>query len=107
MRFITKKEFDQALEVLELGIKNKQIQYGHHDSPVPIEEVVFIANGGESIESNRLSFVSPFISAQQQLMNTRNMLKHAKTQSELTSKAVEEFEKLEKQLAQLVPTLKE
>jgi len=107
MRFITKKEFEQAIEVLELSIKNKQIHYGHHDSSVAIDEIAFIVNGGESVESNRLSFISPFVSAQQQLIGIRNMLKNAKTQSELTQKAVQELEKLEKQLVQLVPTLKE
>jgi len=107
MRFITQKEFDQAIEVIELGIKNKQIRYGHHDNTVEVEEVVFIVNGGESISSNRLSFTSPFVAAQQQLLHTRNMLKNAKTQSELTQKTLDELEKTEKKLAQLVPTLKE
>ena len=107
MRFITQKEFDQAIEVLELGIKNKQIHHGHHDNTVEVEEVIFIAKGGEAVVSNRLTFITPFVAAQRQLMYTRNMLKNARTQSETTQKAVEELEKTEKQLAGLVPTLKE
>jgi hypothetical protein len=107
MRFIAKKEFDQAIETIELAIKNGQVRYGHHDNTIEVVEVAFIAHSGETVSSNRLSFVSPFVAAQQLLINTRKMLQNVKTQSESTKKTVEELETIEKRLAQLVPTLKE
>jgi hypothetical protein len=107
MRFIAKKEFELAVETIELAIKNGQVRYGHHDSTVGVEEVVFVAEGGETLASNRLSFVSPFVAAQQQLIRVRKSLSDFRTQSELNQRAIEQFEKVEKKLAELVPTLKE
>lgn len=107
MKFVTKKEFDQAIIVIEQAIKNGQVNYGHHDKPAMVEEVLFVAEGGENISSNRLGFISPFIAAQNRLSDLRNMLQNVKSQSKATTQIIENLESTEQQLTKLVPTLKD
>lgn len=107
MRFVEKKEFEKALAIVEEAINSGQVRFGHHDNTAAITEAVFVAEGGETATSKQLTFVSPFVAAQTQLAKVRNMLKNTQEISSQTTKALEALEKTERELAKLVPTLKE
>lgn len=108
MKFVTKAEFDKAVETLELAVKNGQVRYGHHDDPEVMIEVLFCnASNTTIVNVSHTSFVPPFMAAQAKLLETRNRLNKHKLEHELKSKSLEDLEKTEKELAKVLVTLKE
>lgn len=108
MKFVTKAEFEKAVEILKLAVKNGQVQYGHHDNPESMTNVYF-SNGNHmvSIDISHAAFVSPIVIAQSKLLNVRNQLNKHRNEHEIKSKELEDLEKSEKELAKSLATLKE
>jgi len=109
MKFVTKKEFEGAVEVLKLAIKNGQVQYGRYDAKDNIDGDLCFSTMpyGSYVDVDHTSFVSPFEAANAQLIAVRDRLNKQKSKVNKESKDLEELEAKERQLARIVPTLKE
>ena len=109
MKFVTKQEFERAIATIELAVNNGQVKYGHHDNQLEIFKLRFSINDTsyDLVEMQSVSFVSPFVAAQNKLFALRALLTKAREETKLSAQAVEELEKQVSELGTLVPTLKE
>ena len=109
MKFVTKEEFEKAIATIELAVKSGQVKYGHHDNQLEVFKLRFNINDTsyDFVEMQSVSFVSPFVAAQNKLFSLRASLLKAREENKSSAQAVEELEKQVAQLGTLVPTLKE
>jgi hypothetical protein len=107
MKFVTKKEFEDAIATLTLAVNNGQVEYGHYDNKEEMSVLTFTNIYNNTVPAEHASFVSPFVAAQKQLIQCRNALSERKELANKNAKDLEELETKERQLARLVPTLKE
>jgi hypothetical protein len=107
MKFVTKEEFEKALAIVELAVKNGQVRYGHHDNTTEVEAMFFDGEFDGPVPPNRVSFLSPYTAAQSKLLVVRNSLNKLRQEHEAKNKSIEELERQEQELMRLVPVLKE
>jgi hypothetical protein len=100
MEFVTKKEFEAALEVIEKAIKSKQL--GIMDSSLEarsiIESVGFFDAWHTEFSANRITFWAPDMAAKEELHFIRNQLKKEKENLNQKQSVIEALEKMEKKL---------
>ena len=107
MDFVTKKQFDDAVSIIERALKNKQLEIS---STHETFEVLMVSYAGHSDFATPISwatFVPMDLAAKNQLHALRNKLKIQREDSERNKKTLEKLEAEEQQLIAVLPTLKE
>jgi hypothetical protein len=107
MKFVTKLEFDAAIEIVKRAAENGQVRYGHYENPVELKLALFGDLGDNTVNASSVSFVHPREAAQGRLISTRNELNRVRKNHEASAKELASLEKTEKELANLVAVLKE
>lgn len=109
MDFVTKKQFEEALAIIDRAAKNGQVIEGRIEEgrmQLPLEHLYFGSNPSDIYESNQVAFVNPFDIAKNRLYNLQSYLKKQKERASLEQKELEKLEQEEKKLKELLPTLK-
>jgi hypothetical protein len=109
MDYVTKKEFETALSVLERALRNSQVEERRETFELPVHRLLFaIGQTNEYLLApNQVSFIAPDLAAKNRLYSLRNELKLSREDVAKNQKTLEQLEKEEKTLVALVPTLKE
>lgn len=108
MKFVTKKEFEDAIVVIQSALKNGQVTRSIHDDVTfPLSAVHFSTGHTDLYEPNEVSFVNPAQAIKMRLHSIRNDLKGKRSAAAEYSQKADGLEKEEKQLVTILATLKE
>jgi len=105
--FVTKKQFEEAVAIIERALKNDQLEILSTHEPVQTLLVSFEGHNDMSVPINHATFIPMDLAAKNQLHALRNKLKMQREDSEKNKKTLEKLEAEEKQLLAVLPTLKE
>src|SRR5271165_408637 len=110
MKFITKEEFDKAVETIELALKTGQVRFGHYNEAQDVmTNLLFCDSNPDNgvIAYSRVFFVSPEQAIKERLLEVRQILNAQRKESQEKHKTLEDLEKTEKVLAAELASLKE
>lgn len=107
MNFVTKKEFEDALSVIDKALKGVQVvRLLHESDKIELLKITF-TDGTETADVNQVTFVAPYQAAKDELFKVRRELNKQKENVTKNQKILEELEQQERKLSSLLPTLKE
>lgn len=107
MKFVTKKEFEDAIATLKLATKNGQVRYGHHENTEEMTMVVFSNMDMSLAAAESVIFITPVAAAKAKLFSVRNKLSKNKQAHTEKGKELEALENEANQIATILTTLKE
>lgn len=109
MKFVTKEQYDNAIEIVKNAIESGQLQYGHYseENKEVLTEVYFEGPNTQNLHPDYVSFISPELAIKNQLFILRQQLKTERENKTNVQKLVDVLENEEKQLVKLLPTSKE
>lgn len=110
MSFVTKKEFEGAIAILERALKNNQIVYAYNEANAVKMKVLLFSDNEITFDIFKLSqtsFIAPDLAVKERLHIVRQELKKQQEETNKNQKTLESLEKEEQKLAKLLPTLKE
>lgn len=106
MKFVTKKEFDDAVLIVQAALKSGQIIDGYGKSE--LDSLLFSNHAiMEQYKLGQIIFVAPDLAAKDRLHSIRQTLKRQREETNKNQKELEDLESKEQKLAKLLPTLKE
>ena len=107
MNFVTKKEFEAAVLLIERAIKNGQVVSGYGTARMELLLFSDHTYGYDLLNSQQISFIPPTEAVKNSLFKVRRELYQQKDKANINQKSLESLEKEEKELAALLSTLKE
>jgi hypothetical protein len=109
MDFVTKKEYDAAIAVIEKALQCQQLQLINVTSQEKsiIKRLSFEDEGSHLYSSNAITFISASQAAKDILHQVRKDLKYHKDHSAGQAKIIEALESKEQKLVTQLSTLKE
>lgn len=106
MDFVTKKEYESAIEIITRAVLNGQLALINQEDALHITAFMFI-QGFDSYSVNAASFISPEQAIKARLFEVRKELKRFKEESNCRQKSLDSLESEEKKLMAKLPTVKE
>lgn len=107
MKFVTKKEFDDAVAVINNALGSGQLIDGY--GKFPLTKVLFGTDGDvyDVYELSQVSFIASDLAIKDKLFNLRKELYKQRENTDKNKKELEILEKEEQKLAALLPKTKE
>lgn len=110
MKFVTKEEFDKAIATIKLAVDNRQVRYSHYSANEDAMVCFYFSHlytGGSEVSPNQVTFASPEKAAKDLLLEARKDLEIARKVLNRETSYVEQCEKKEKELSNMLAALKE
>jgi len=105
--FVTKKQFDDAVSIIERALKNRQLEIVSTHETFETLLVSYAGHTEYATPIGHANFVPMDLAAKNRLHALRNSLKTQREDASNSQKTLEKLEAEEKQLVNLLPTLKE
>lgn len=107
MDFVTKKEFESAVSIIERALKNGQLEIISTKETFEALYVSYAGYADLAVPINHANFVPMDLAAKNQLHTLRNTLRVQREDADKNKKVLEKLEAEEQRLLALLPTLKE
>jgi len=108
MDFITKKQFEDACNVIQKALDNKQIVHAPHNQDVSISmaAAIFFDENLDAYRYNQITFLAPDIAIKNNLHEVQKRLKVERESFHKSQKELEELEIKEQRLIKALAVLK-
>lgn len=107
MDFVTKKEFEAAVSIIERALKHRQLEISSTHEIFDTLLIGFNGHWHASVPINRATFVPSDLAAKNRLHNLRNELKMKKEDNDKIQTSLVKLESEQQQLLSILPKLKE
>lgn len=105
---VTKKEFEDAVAVVEKAIADKQLMYSLVGAEkTPVEALRFLMPHGESLSFKHVTFLAPELAVKNNLHELRNRIKVVREGFQTNQKNLEALEAQEQKFVKELALLKE